>query len=343
MTTMDEVRWGILGCGDVCEVKSGPALYQTPRSRLVAVMRRDGAKAADFAKRHGVPRSYDDADALIGDPDVNAIYIATPPGSHRDLALKVAAAGKACYVEKPMARTHGECQQMVDAFAARKLPLFVAYYRRGMQRFIKAKELIDTGTLGTVTGITYRMLRPGHRGANAGWRLNLPDSGGGLFLDVGSHTLDILDFLLGPLANVAGVALNRTGPASAGVEDTVAMSFEAGGAVGTASWNFAADANEDLIQIHGTTATLSLSTFGHEPVRLTHGGTTDEFPFAAPAHVHSGLVEAIVTELTTGNPTSPSTAASAARTSRVMDDVLNNFYGDREMLFTRAAIAGAVP
>ena len=340
--TMDEVRWGILGCGDVCEVKSGPALYKTPRSRLVAVMRRDGAKAADFAQRHGVPRSYADVDALIGDPDVNAIYIATPPGSHRDLALKVAAAGKPCYVEKPMARTAGECQQMIDAFIARGLPLFVAYYRRGMQRFIKAKELIDTGALGTLTSITYRMLRPNHRAVHAGWRLNLPDSGGGLFLDVGSHTLDILDFLLGTLTNVAGVARNVAGPASANVEDTVAMSFEAGGAPGTASWNFAADANEDLIQIHGTAATLSLSTFGNEPVRLSRGGMTEEFPFAQPAHVHSGLVDAIVTELTTGSPASPSTAASAARTSRVMDDVLRSFHGDRDALFAHAPVAPSV-
>src|SRR4051812_32959871 len=102
---LDALRWGIIGCGDVCEVKSGPALYKTPGSSLVAVMRRDAAKAADFARRHRVPRHYDDAERLINDPDVNIVYVATPPGSHRDYALQVAAAGKPCYVEKPMART----------------------------------------------------------------------------------------------------------------------------------------------------------------------------------------------------------------------------------------------
>ena len=90
---MENVNWGILGCGDVCERKSGPPMYKTPHSALAAVMRRDAAKAADFARRHGVPKSYTDADALIADPGVDIVYVATPPDSHRELALKVLAAG----------------------------------------------------------------------------------------------------------------------------------------------------------------------------------------------------------------------------------------------------------
>src|SRR5688500_4072884 len=106
---MDEIRWGIIGCGDVTEVKSGPGFQKARGSALVAVMRRDRAKAEDFARRHGVPRAYTDAEALIADPDVDAVYIATPPSSHRALALQVAAARKPCLVEKPMAMTHDEC------------------------------------------------------------------------------------------------------------------------------------------------------------------------------------------------------------------------------------------
>jgi predicted dehydrogenase len=330
---MEEVRWGIIGCGDVCEVKSGPALYKTPRSRLVAVMRRDGAKAADFARRHGVPRSYDTVDALITDPAVNAVYIATPPGTHRDLARRVADAGKPCLVEKPMARTHGECQTMLDAFARRNLPLFVAYYRRGMARFIKTRSLLESGAIGTISGVSYRMSRSDHRrGGDGAWRLNLPHSGGGLFLDVGSHTLDILDFLLGPLSDVTGVARNCAGVAP-DVEDSVAMSFTIAGAPGTAAWYFASDRDEDRIDLFGTDGTISLSTFGHEPVILTRGTSVDPHPFPAPAHVHSGLIESIVADLTTGQHHCPSTGESASRTSKVMDEVLRSFYGDREKLF----------
>src|SRR5699024_3466825 len=144
---METVRWGIIGVGDVTEAKSGPGFQKAERSSLVAVMRRDGAKAADYAARHGVPRWYDDADALINDPEVDAVYIATPPGSHADYAIRVAAAGKPVYVEKPMARTADECRAMIDAADAAGVPLFVAYYRRAMPRFKIVEDLVRSGEL----------------------------------------------------------------------------------------------------------------------------------------------------------------------------------------------------
>src|SRR5690348_3615465 len=113
--SMHTIRWGIIGVGDVTEIKSGPAFYKADHSQLVAVMRRNGDKARDFAERHDVPHWYDDADALIHDEEVDAVYIATPPDSHESYTLKVAAAGKPVYCEKPMARTYAECQVMVEA------------------------------------------------------------------------------------------------------------------------------------------------------------------------------------------------------------------------------------
>ncbi len=106
MLVAEVIRWGIIGCGDVTEVKSGPGFQKAQGSALVAVMRRDRARAEDYARRHGVPRAYGEADALIADPEVDAIYIATPVSSHCALALQVAAAGKPCLVEKPMAMSH---------------------------------------------------------------------------------------------------------------------------------------------------------------------------------------------------------------------------------------------
>src|SRR5690349_6158886 len=145
---MPTIRWGIIGCGNVTEVKSGPAFQKAAGSELVAVMRRDGGKAADYAKRHGVARWYDDAEALIADRDVDAVYVATPPGTHEFYAMKALAAGKPCYVEKPMARCAAEAQRMVDGFKKAGVPLFVAYYRRAMPRFLKVKEIIESGVLG---------------------------------------------------------------------------------------------------------------------------------------------------------------------------------------------------
>src|SRR5690606_352482 len=147
---LEEVRWGIIGAGNVCEVKSGPALQQTPGSKLVAVMRRNAEKAKDFAKRHQVPKWYDNADDLINDPEVNAIYIATPPDSHEEYTLKAAASGKPVYVEKPMARNYEECLSMVNACQKSGTPLFVAFYRRALPSILKIKEIIDNGVIGDI-------------------------------------------------------------------------------------------------------------------------------------------------------------------------------------------------
>ena len=185
------IRWGIIGCGDVTEVKSGPAFRGADGSELVAVMRRSADAARDYAARHAVPRWYDDADALIHDEEVDAVYIATPPGAHLAHALRVAAAGKPCYVEKPMARNHPECRKMVEAFASCGVPLFVAHYRRALPRFLKAKELIDESRIGRVTGVTYHYASPSHEGLDAAdlpWRLIAEQAGGGLFMDLGPHT-----------------------------------------------------------------------------------------------------------------------------------------------------------
>ena len=206
---MEAVRWGLIGCGDVAEVKSGPALQKAEGSALVAVMRRDRAKADDFARRHGVPRAYTEADALISDPEVDAVYVATPPSSHFELALKVAAAGKPCLVEKPMAANHAECLRMIEAFRAARRPLWVAYYRRALPRFLKVRALLRDGAIGQVTAVHMYVSDPLATGESARvWRFNPAISGAGLFLDLASHYFDIVDFLVGQITAATGFAIN---------------------------------------------------------------------------------------------------------------------------------------
>ena len=222
---MQKVCWGIIGCGDVTEVKSGPALQKVAGSELVAVMRRRADKARDYAQRHGVPHWYNDADELIADPRVNAIYVATPPDSHADYTQRAARAGKPIYVEKPMARNYGECQAMVTACQEAGVPLFVAYYRRAMPYFRKVKELLDGGAIGAVHSVHIALhQRPmAFDPQTPPWRVVPAISGGGLFFDLASHQLDLLDFLLGPIARAQGVTANRSGLYPA--EDTVSASF----------------------------------------------------------------------------------------------------------------------
>jgi predicted dehydrogenase len=328
------IRWGVIGCGSVCEVKSVPGLQKAAGSEVAAVMRRDGQKARDYARRHGVPRWTTDADEIIGDGDIDAIYVATPVGSHMEYALRACQAGKCCYVEKPMARNHAECLRMVQAFRAAGLSLFVAYYRRRLDRFLKTRQLVEGGRIGQVTGVSYRLVQPRFRGIdphNLSWRLIAEQSGGGIFLDLGSHTLDVLDFILGPLSDVRGCAANLAGDYD--VEDAVAMTFRTpSGALGTASWNFASDAAEDLIEIFGTQGRITLSTFGNEPVRLVSSRGEESFDLPNPPHVQQPLIQTIVDELH-GRGECPSTGISAARTAKVMDTVLADYYGGRDDAF----------
>ena len=325
---LDEVRWGIIGCGDVCEVKGGPPVLNRPGSRVVRVMRRDAAKAADFAARHDVPKSSGDAADVLGDPEINAVYVATPPGGHAAYALAAAAAGKACYVEKPMARDGGECQRMNQAFADAGLPLFVAYYRRLLPRWVKVKQLLDAGRLGTLTHVDYRMTRRHRPARQTEWRLDPAQAGGGLILDLGSHLLDLLDHLLGPLRDVAGHARNHSANA---VEDTTVMTFTAGrDTLGTATWNFAGPAMEDVLTLTGTAGRLTISCFGNEPFALAPAdGPAETFDLPSPPDVQRFLAETIVHDLLTGEATCPSTGESAARTNAALDAVLTDFYAGR--------------
>lgn len=322
------VRWGIIGCGDVTEVKSGPGFQKAAGSRLVAVMRRQTALAADYARRHGVPRWYDHADALIGDPEVDAVYIATPPETHAHYALLVAAAGRPAYVEKPMARHTPECNRMIEDFAQAGQKLFVAYYRRCLPRFVHVKELLATGVLGRPTGVRHHWTEPRHRETGGAWRLDALKAGGGLFLDLGSHLLDLLDHLFGPLMSVSGVAANLASEAP--VEDVVAMSFQTeSGVPGTAAWNFASAVRDDTLEINGTEGRLTCSVFGNEPLRLETAAGVQAIDRPNPPHVQQPLIQTVVDDLL-GRGVCPSTGESARRTSRVMDRVLAAYYGGRD-------------
>jgi predicted dehydrogenase len=322
----DHIRWGMIGCGAVAEVKSGPALQKAVGSSLVAVMRRDAAKAADYAQRHGVPRHYDSASALVADAEVDAVYVATPPSSHLELAVMAAGAGKPCLVEKPMALCHAECVRMVEAFEAPGVPLFVAYYRRGLPRFLEARRLLQTGAIGTPTSahiFQYDRLLQGD--AARVWRVDPAIAGGGLFLDLASHGFDLLDFLLGPIAAVSGFAANTGGSYAAENLTTACFRFESGIA-GTGVWNFNADRSADGVAVTGTDGELHMPVFTDGPLVLRVGGKDRVLPFSNPPYVHQPLVQTVVDELL-GRGRCESTGLSGARASWVMDQCLAGYRG----------------
>lgn len=325
---METIRWGIIGVGDVTEVKSGPGFQKAEHSELVAVMRRNGALAQEYAKRHGVPKWYDDAAALIHDPDVNAIYIATPPYAHKPYTLMAAEAGKPVYVEKPMALNFAECQAMIAACQQASVPLFVAYYRRALPRFVKVKSLVDSGIIGEPRFVTMLLAQPAHEQfldpVRRPWRVIPEQSGGGLLLDVGSHMLDLVDYILGPIREVDGQARNQGHHYAA--EDIVTGSFVfESGVLGTGMWSFDAFAHEDRIELIGSQGKISFACYSNEPVRLVTATGVEQFDIPHPPHVQQPLIQLVVDALR-GEGDCPSTGDSGARASWVMDRLLAHYY-----------------
>ncbi|MFC2136722.1 Gfo/Idh/MocA family protein [Bacteroidota bacterium] len=326
---MDKVRWGILGCGDVTEVKSGPAFNKIKNSELVAVMRRNAEKASDYAKRHKVPKWYDNAEELIEDKEVDAIYIATPPDAHAELTIKALNAGKPVYVEKPMARTYAECEEMVTAAERNKQALFVAYYRRSLPGFKKVKQLIDEGEIGKPLTVGIKLFKPPSQDEinnKLPWRVKPEIAGGGHFYDLASHQLDYFDYLFGPVKEVKGIAKNIGGLYEA--EDTISASFVfENKVVGTGSWCFVSSVESDcdIMEITGNKGKISFSCFNFTPIVLENEFDKKEYDFEKPEHVQYYLIQEVVDELT-GTGKSPSSGLTGMHTNWVMEEIVNDYY-----------------
>lgn len=322
------LRWGIIGCGDVAERKGGPGLYGVPGSELVAVMRRDGAKAADFARRHGARRWYTTVEALLADPEVNAVYVATPPDAHAAWAVRAAHAGKAVIlVEKPLARSAAEARTIVDACRASGARLYGAYYRRALPAFLQVKDWIDRGAIGSPRVVALdlrRPARPGESGPTPPWRVRPEVGGGGHFADMAPHQFDFLDFVLGPVRDPQGAARNTAGLYTA--EDTVDAEWTHDGGVRAAGhWSFACtpdDARETAV-IAGDLGRIEFSFFNLTPgiVRLTTARGVEEFVPPPQPHVHEPLVQSIVDDVL-GRVPCPATGDAALRTDAVLDAIL---------------------
>lgn len=328
LNKMDEIRWGIIGCGDVAEVKSGPALSKVPHSELIAVMRRDATKAADYAKRHKVPNWYANAELLISDPRVNAIYVATPPDTHAYYAKKAIEAGKAVYIEKPMCKTFAECEEINQLANAKNVPVFVAYYRRRLPSFVKVKELIDEGKIGKVRMVSIQLNKHPKetKGDQLPWRVNAEIAGAGHFYDLASHQFDFLDYLFGPIAQVSSIVDNQMGIYEAEDIVSVAWQFE-NGVVGSGTWCFnAAPQNDcDLFEIIGSEGRIEFSTFDFTPIRLINSEGNFEFDFPKPENVQFNLIEQVVNHLR-GTDEAVSTGVSAARTNEIIEKIVTKFY-----------------
>ncbi len=324
---MKTVRWGMIGCGAVAEVKSGPGFYKADHSSLMAVTSADPALSRSYAERHGVARTYPTSADLVADAALDAVYIATPPSSHKPLALLVANAGKHVYVEKPMAMRFEECQEIVEACEKNGVRLFVAFYRRAMPRFLKIKEWIASGRIGEVRCVRAVQHQPAATEdlsrATLPWRLLPAVSGGGKFLDMGIHTLDIFDFLFGAIEEVQGIASNQGGLYD--VEDTVTATWRhASGVQGSGSWCYVCGDSEDYVEIVGSKGRIEFEFFSDKPLKLTTAGAVEEANIPNPQHVQQPFIQSIVDDLN-GIAPCPGNVEAAVRSTWVADEILRDY------------------
>ncbi len=319
---MSIINWGIIGCGDVTEIKSGPAFNKVPNSRLVAVMRRDAAKAADYAARHGVEKWYDDAEILMDDPDINAIYIATPPAYHLAYALSALNRGLKVYVEKPVTRNSSEAVAIAEAVSASGNRLTVAHYRRALPMFLYVKQLLDNNTVGDVRTVQIRMWQSRKPSliakSESNWRVQPELSGGGYFHDLAPHQLDLMLFYFGEPEFYTGFALNQSmsTPADDHVCGQILFKNQI---VVNGSWcfNVAHSETTDTCQIIGTTGRITFPFFG-KYVSWHNETSSQTVDFTHPQHIQQPMIEH-VTRYFNGGDSNPCSINEAVVLMKIID------------------------
>jgi predicted dehydrogenase len=324
---MKQINWGFIGCGEVTEKKSGPAFNEVEGSQVVAVMSRSENKARSYAERHHVRKWYTDASELIEDPDVNAVYIATPPSSHATFAIMAMRAGKPCYIEKPLAASYNDCIRINRISEQTGVPCFVAYYRRYLPYFQKVKEIIESGTIGNVVNVQVRFSVPPRdldfqSGKEMPWRLQPDIAGGGYFYDLAPHQIDLLQNLFGVITRAHGYPANRAHLYQA--EDTLsACFFFESGIPGSGSWCFVGheSAKEDCIEVIGEKGSLSFSVFTYQPIEVITSEGKNSITVPNPPYVQLPLIKSVIQHLQ-GIGKCDCTSVSATAVNWVLDRVL---------------------
>ena len=322
---MEKIRWGIIGCGDVTEVKSGPAFNKVENSSLVAVMRRDAEKAKDYAKRHGVDKWYADAGELINDNEVNAIYIATPPSSHEEYAIAAINAGKPVYIEKPMALNFSSANMIAKMAEEKNVKVSVAHYRRGQPLFNKVKELLNEKIIGETRFAKLEFYKKQLEKEaldipKVAWRVNPEIAGGGLFHDIAPHPLDLMHWFFGEIEKASGYAAiqDKLYPADDIVSGNILFKS---GVLFNGLWcfNVAAENEKDLCEIHGSEGIIRFPIFEHKKIEIVKEGKTEEILFEPLEHVQQPLIQEVVNYFLGKGP-NPSSGFDGAIVMKLLDD-----------------------
>lgn len=325
---MKTINWAMIGCGSVTEKKGGPGLNKADNSSLAGVYSRTYEKALDYANRHQIDKVYKSVEELLTDETIDAVYIATPPSSHKEYAIAVLNSGKIPYIEKPVTTNYEDTLEIKELSEKLGIPVYIAFYRRGLEKFLKIKELIDNKTIGQVKYVnvtnTSKVRDNELNRDNLPWRVVPEISGGGKFMDVGVHVLDCLELYFGELDFLEGTVQNTGGYYDA--EDTVIASFKfKSGIPGTGTWCYVADTYLNQVQIVGDKGRIVYKGLDPKDFTLIIDGVEKLYEFEVPDHVQMPLQQAIVNEIL-GMGQSHANFDQAVNLSKMMNVLLEKYY-----------------
>ncbi|MSS71441.1 MAG: Gfo/Idh/MocA family oxidoreductase [Candidatus Latescibacteria bacterium] len=295
------IGWGIVGCGDIANKRVAPAINEQADSDLIAFFSHTKARAEEFARQHEARRAYDDLDALLADPEIQAVYVASPQGRHCRETIAAAEAGKHVLCEKPMAMTPDECRRMIDACRVNDVCLSVAYYRRFFPKARKMKALLEEGAIGQVVQGNISMLGLWNlkRDDPKYWRVTKEASSGGALADTGSHRLDLLCYFLGEPESVAGFADRLALDVETPDVETLVVRMK-GGAHVVSRHTLCTPTWQDDFELFGTKGALLATPWDGDELTVVVGSQRETLTLPKHPNVHFPLIDDFAGKISRG-------------------------------------------
>lgn len=285
------VRWGLIGCGDIARRRVAPALRDLSNCDLVAISRARLELAERFAQEFGAQKWCADWRELLRDPEIDAVYVATPVYLHAAQTIAAAEAGKHVLCEKPMAMNVEECDRMIAACRANNVNLGIAYYRRFYPLIERIKRLLESGEIGKPVIVQINVYswfnpQPDHPRY---WLIQKEQAGGGPMFDVGCHRIEVLLNLFGPIRRITSVggavAFERE------VEDTAVALFQfERGTCGVLAVSHAAREAQDTLDIVGTLGSIHVEALNAGPMTIQTSGEVRRESYPPTSNLHQPLI-----------------------------------------------------
>ncbi|MEA1910127.1 MAG: Gfo/Idh/MocA family oxidoreductase [Spirochaetota bacterium] len=320
---MTEIKWGLIGCGDISQKRVAPGLRDAKSSKLISVNRSDFSKAESFAKEFGADKWIENWQDLITDTDINAVYIATPVFLHAEQTIAAAEAGKHILCEKSMAMNTAEADRMIDACKANNVKLGIAYYRNLYPAVQRIKEIINSGEIGNIVHIQSNNFENFNRqpGEARYWLLEKEKSGGGPMMDMGCHRIEVFVNIAGPVQQIT--AFNDNIAFKRDVEDSSMAHFRfENGATGLLTSSHAAGEPRDTLDIFGTEGSIHVSVLNDGTLTVVTGTGTRLEKHPNPANVHQPLIEDFIAAVLTDRE-----PAVTGEMGREITRILDKIYG----------------